>query len=618
MCGINGFTFADEALINRMNDCVKHRGPDGSGVFVDPQISLGHARLAILDLTSAGAQPMSSPDKTVTIVFNGEIYNFQELREDLKKKGYAFHSGTDTEVIIHAYAAWGIDCVKQFNGIFAFALWDKRQEKLFLVRDHVGVKPLYYFQDPSTGSGPVNLIFSSEIKAILAHMAPRQLNLDALNLYFRALYVPAPLTMFQNIFKLEPAHYLSYHQGIVEKVRYWSPGTTPTIPSKADAKEQIAGLLKDSVKRQMISERPVGVFLSGGIDSTAVLGMARENTVHTLKTFSVGFDVAPEKFNADLALARKTSQLLGTDHQELIVTGQDCARYLPEVIYHMDEPVANGTQVATYLLSKFARQHIVVALGGDGGDELFGGYERYRLSQLVSFYQRLPALTRSLVSSLSSVLPKNFRQEVGKMDIPAGARRYASFLFQKEEDIGHFLSGEANRLRITTDFFQNQYFSSPTRDPENDLMWADLQSWLPDESLIRSDKLSMAFALEQRVPILDYRLVELSRRIPSSLKLQGNTKGLFREAVSPYLPEHILREPKRGWTTPASHWLRTDLEPLMRTVLDPAYNPGVSDLFRFDEINHLYEEHKAVRAYHMNLLWAFLTFQLWYHRFLYA
>lgn len=593
-----------------MNEKTKHRGPDGTDFFVDTDVSLGHNRLAILDLTPLGRQPMWNHDKTVAIVFNGEIYNFQELKNELVKKGHTFRGASDTEVIIQAYDAFGIDCVKRFNGIFAFALWDTKKKSLYLVRDHVGVKPLYYYWHDG------KLIFSSEIKAILEHPIERKLHLGALNIYLRTLYVPAPLTMFEHIQKVEPGTYLEYHGHTLEETRYWQPSLVPTTANKVEILEQIRALMGDSVKRQLLSERPVGVFLSGGIDSTTVLGLAAEHTGTPVKTYAVGFDVAPEKFNADLRLAKKTSDHYGTDHHELIVTGADCVRYFEDVVYHMDEPVANGTQIATFLLSKFAREEIVVALGGDGGDELFGGYERYRLSSMVSFYQRrIPILTQSFFVNLMAKLPPSFREEAEKMTTVAGAPRLLSFMAQKESDIARIIQETVNNTNITPTLFE-RYFHDRTIDAENALMWADIRSWLPDESLVRSDKLSMAWGLEQRVPILDYRLVELSLTIPSQWKLKGSAKGLFKEAMRSYIPDYLLGEPKRGWTSPASEWLRTSLKPLATDVLSKGYNAGTSDLFQWSDIQKMLSDHVEKRAYHMNVLWALITFQLWYKRFM--
>jgi asparagine synthase (glutamine-hydrolysing) len=604
MCGISGFTWEDKSAIQRMNALLKHRGPDSEGVYTAPEVSLGHTRLAIVDLSPRGAQPMASDDGAIAVSFNGEIYNFQELRAELEQKGHAFRSESDTEVILRAYEAYGIDCVKKFNGIFAIALWDGRQKKLYLIRDHIGVKPLYYFWDSH------RLIFASEIKAILSHDIPRAVDGESVNIYFRMLYVPAPRTMFRHIFKVEPGSYLAYDGKTIAMHRYWRPPAAPRIGSRDEAVRSIRVLLKDSVKRQLISERPVGVFLSGGVDSTAVLGMAHEVLGAGVQTFSAGFDVLPEKFNADLTLARKTSKHYGTRHHELIITGADCAEHLPAVVASMDEPVANATQVATYLLSRFARNDIVVALGGDGGDELFGGYERYRLSAWVSRVRKVPGA--AFLAGVAGARGEKFT-------LPPGADRYLAFMAQKERDVSRVMARGSNDGSVLRRAYAEQYFSEQTDDAENDLMWADVRSWLPDESLVRSDKLSMAVALEQRVPILDYRLVELSRRIPSAWKFSAfETKTLFKEAVAAYLPPHLAHQPKRGWFSPASAWLRGPVRPLMEEVLSDGFAPGSEEFLDLPEIRRMFADHLAVRSYHMQLLWAALTFRLWYRHFIYG
>lgn len=603
MCGINGFNWSDQEAIAAMNKKIKHRGPDDDGYFVDGDMSLGNTRLAIIDLSPRGHQPMMNDDKTIVLVFNGEIYNFQDIRGELEKGGRKFRSGSDSEVIIRAYEAYGIECVKKFNGIFAFALWDKKKQQLFIARDHLGVKPLYYYWDGQ------KLIFSSEIKAMLLHQIPRRLNIDALNIYFRTLYVPAPLTMFEGIKKLEPGSYLVYKNNQIEIKKYWEPSDFSDI-SQADAMKEISRLVKDAVRLQLISDRPVGIFLSGGIDSSIVTGIAAEQVSHTLKTFSVGYDFLPEKFNADLELARQTSRHYGTDHHELIVTGKDCREHFENVIYHMDEPVANATEVATYLLSRLTKDHVPVVLGGDGGDELFGGYERYRYSQMISRFQKISG---GLLTPFLKNVPYRFRS-LSKFAIQPGADRLLAFMAQKEVDVNRILLHPD--VDITRRFYHEHYFSSPIGDPEKAFMWADVRSWLVDESLLRSDKMSMAFGVEQRVPLLDYRLLELSLRIPTSYKIRrGDKKWILKQAMRKYIPPHVWGQPKRGWFSPASHWMRTALKDMAFEVFSPKYNPELIPVFNFDGIRTMFDDHVERRAYHMNLLWALLTFQIWYRRF---
>lgn len=620
MCGINGFNFADAQLIQQMNRIVKHRGPDDDGVFVDDGVSLGNVRLAVLDLSPLGHQPMFSRDDRYVLVYNGEIYNFQEIRRTMEVRGHVFQSQSDSEVILAAYQEYGADCLQKFNGMFAFAIWDRRERALFLARDRVGVKPLYYYYDNHQ-----RFIFSSEIKAILQHAVPRTLDRQAFNIYWRMLYVPAPLTMFKEIKKLAPGSYLVVKDGAVSVAEYWQPDNFSDLTDRAEAESAIRTLLKDSVRLRLISDRPVGIFLSGGIDSTIITGLVSERAKSTVKTFSVAYDVAPEKFNADAALARRTAAHYHTDHHEFLVTGKDAAQYIEPVIYHLDEPVANATQIATYLLSKYSREQVVVALGGDGGDELFGGYERYRLSRFITRYQRLPAFLRARVGEPLLSMVKEKRPSLAKLNLPAGVSRYLAFMAQKEAEVSRVLRPEANDPLVTEKFYRDHYFTSlkgagltaGPSDPEKQLMLADVRSWLVDESLMRTDKMTMAWGLEQRVPILDYRLVELSLRIPTRWKIKGGQgKHILRAAMKDYLPPHVLSEPKRGWFSPTSAWFRGELKSLTYEVLSPSYNEGLGELFDFDSIRTMLTDHIELRAYHMNLLWAMVTFQIWWRKFM--
>src|SRR3989344_3135329 len=555
MCGINGFNFSSEELIRKMNNKIKHRGPDGDGIFVCDNISLGHTRLAIIDLSDKASQPMFSTDDSLVLVFNGEIYNFQDIRKDLKSKGYKFLSDSDSEVIINSYKEYGVECLQKFNGIFSFAIFDKSDKSIFLARDRVGVKPLYYYYDND------KFIFSSEIKSILEHGIERKINTDALNIYFRTLYVPAPLTMFDGINKLESGSYLVYKDNKLTKEKYWEPKDFANIEDKKEAISQIRNLMKDSVRLQLISDRPVGVFLSGGIDSTVITGLVSEITKSKVKTFSANYDVKVNKFNIDADLAKRTSEYYKTDHTEIEITGSDARDNLFDVIEHMDEPVANATQIATYILSKRTSQEVVVVLGGDGGDELFGGYERYRMSKLISNYQKIPSFLRVSFGNLFINLFKHKNKSLAKLNLPADEKRYLSFMAQEEKDISLFLKNKYSNYLSVEKIYRENYFNNKIEDFEKQFMWADIRSWLVDESLIRSDKMSMAYGLEQRVPILDHRLVELSLKIPTKWKIKGkNTKAIFKEAMSKYIPDYILNQPKRGWFSPVSEWLRTDMK----------------------------------------------------------
>lgn len=611
MCGINGFTFRDEQLIRQMNDRIKHRGPDGDGVFVDGSISLGHRRLSIIDLSERGAQPMFSADKTKVLVFNGEIYNFQSLRDELKKQGYQFHSDTDSEVILYAYEQYGRDCVKHFNGIFAFAIWDQKTQELFLARDQVGVKPLYYYWNPDEDE---RFVFSSELKSLLVHNLKKKINTEALNIYFHMLYVPAPLTMLENIFKLEPGTWLVYKQGKVEKQKYWHLEEGEFL-SREQATQELSKLVHESVRLQMISDRPLGVFLSGGIDSTIITGIAQKISSQPLKTFSVAYDITGDKFNADSSLAQKTSKYFGTDHHEYVVTGKYACENLEDVIYHMDEPVANATQIATYFLSKMTREHVVVTLGGDGGDELFGGYERYLLSRYISIYQSLPPFVKKGALPFLQILQKKY-PTLSKFYLEPGVNRYLSFMAQKEKDVSRIVKEQVFSSDAAKNFYSDHYFQDKFTDPELQFMIADISSWLPDESLLRSDKMSMAFGIEQRVPFLDSRLVELSTRIRTKDKIQGkNKKAILKDALKEYIPDYILEQPKRGWFSPTSQWMRTDLKELSQSILRPEY-ADTSEWIDFSNVAHMFDSHVNQKEYQMNLLWATITFQIWYRHFM--
>ncbi|OGH70083.1 MAG: asparagine synthase (glutamine-hydrolyzing) [Candidatus Magasanikbacteria bacterium RIFCSPHIGHO2_01_FULL_47_8] len=617
MCGINGFNFKNEDLILKMNQATSHRGPDETAVWCADEISFGHNRLAIIDLSPRGAQPMWDAARELVIIFNGEIYNFQELRDELKNK-YTFSSASDTEVMLYAYREWGKDCVKKFNGIFAFAIWDTRAKKLFIARDPLGIKPLYYFYDGK------QFIFSSEIKAILEHCIPREVNREAFNLYFQLLYIPEPHTMFQGIKKLPPASYLELnHDGKIQIEKYWQVNDFSDVSSYHDTKNEIKKLFKDSVRRQLISDRPVGVFLSGGIDSTAMLGAVSEFHSGKVKTFSVGFKDSqnPKKFNADFFLAQKTARHYDTDHHELLIGPEDIKNNLEKIARHLDEPNFNPTAGAIFLLSKMAKEKVAVVLGGDGGDELFGGYPRYYYSRLLSYYQVLPQLMRSGVDSLVRLL--NHSNLADRLNL-TGANRVLAFLAQKEGLLKRAISPDIYQAELAGNFLTNKYFGNklPTHDFEKYFMDIDREGWLVDESLMRTDKMTMAAGLEERVPILDYRLVALSAKIPTSWKFsvwnqtpstfQG--KQIWRDAIRDYLPTHIINEQKRGWFTPMAKWLRGEFKDTVSEILSPQ-NLN-SEFFNADEVQKIWQDHLSGKQYNLNIIWAIVMWQLWYNQFI--
>ncbi|MBI2443835.1 MAG: asparagine synthase (glutamine-hydrolyzing) [Candidatus Magasanikbacteria bacterium] len=618
MCAINGFTFADRQKIEEMNRRTRHRGPDQTNCWVGEGISLGHNRLAIIDLSERGAQPMWDAAGEICIVYNGELYNFQELRRALEPK-YQFRSASDTEVALYAYREYGRDCLAKFNGIFAFAIWDARSRELWLARDPGGVNPLYYFWDGQ------RLIFSSEIKAILAHDIPRAVDREAFSLFFELLYVPAPHTMFLGIKKLPPAHYLRWQEGEGIKVeRYWQITDWSTLTDPAETVGRLRDLFRNAVRDQLVSDRPVGIFLSGGLDSTAVLGAVAERGGGKIKTYSVGFRASrdEEKFNTDFRLARQTARWYGADHHELLVGPDDLARELPAIVWHLDEPNANATAAAIFLLARLAKQSVAVVLGGDGGDELFGGYPRYYYSALIERFQKLPGGAQTIVRRLFSAC--GYQKTADKLGLPPTMARAVAFLCQKEQALAPLLNREQYHSGAASSLLAAQ-FPLPPYIKQDFVRWfqqLDRGSWLPDESLLRSNKLTMSSGLEPRVPILDIRLVELAAKIPSRWQIKvGRTipgsfvgKHLWRQAIDSYLPPAVKRQPKRGWFTPTAKWLRQEsLRSTVNSILSP--DRLAAEWFNGDAVRQIWREHLA-GGYHLNTIWSVVMWQLWYEKFI--
>lgn len=606
MCAINGFNFFSRELILAMNRITAHRGPDYTDCWLDDDVSFGHNRLSIIDLSSSASQPMCSHDGNLVIVFNGEIYNFLELKKELEP-AHPFYTKSDTEVILAAYEKWGADCVKRFNGIFAFAIWDKEQKQLFLARDHVGVKPLYYFWDGR------RFIFSSEIKAILEHDVPRILNKEAFNHYLRVLYVPEPLTMFEGILKMPPATYAILKDNKFSMRKYWDVvnDSSASDVSPREVIEKIRNKVYQAVSRQLISDRPVGVYLSGGIDSSVVLdSMSRIRK--NIKTFSVGFDLneseGRDKFNRDFYLAKKTAQHYGTDHHQILLRASGVVDFFDKAIWHMDEPISKPTAIAMMKIAQEAKKSVAVVLGGDGGDELFGGYDRYRWSLCSSYYHRVPVFLRRLFNDF---------QSLKKLNVAPGIDRYALFMFQKNGILSQVVSPRFLD-NSTFGFFQKKYFSQLFPERFEDLMMeVDRKSWLVDDSLVLTDKMTMSSGLECRVPLVDKEVVEFV--CPLSLKHKVNlfhTKVAFKEAFRGYIPDFLYKEPKRGWYAPGAKWLRRpDVFDMVNGVLNPLYYEEMAPLFRWDEVQKVLFNHMSKEVYNLTILWALLTFQVWARRF---
>jgi asparagine synthase (glutamine-hydrolysing) len=582
---------------------------------------LGMCRLSIIDL-EGGQQPIWNEDRTMAIIYNGELYNFLDLRPVLESRGHSFKTRSDTEVVLHAYEEWGAACLKRFNGMFAFAIWDERSQVLFLARDRVGEKPLYYYRDST------RLVFASEIKAMLTgYNLPRQLNPQGLANYLAVGHSMAPVTIYRNIFKLPPAHYLQTSPGSTdfELVEYWDVGDEFALREQSGLNEpeyarRILDLLDDSVCRRMIADVPVGAFLSGGIDSSAIVALMKRHATGPLKTFSLGFDTGGA-YN-ELSDARRVADFLGTDHYELQVAHTDMVKALRTLVYHYDEPFGDAAGFPVYLLSQFARQQVKVVLTGDGGDELFGGYRRYAADQLAPYYQQLPALlTTNWLPTIAGRLPRlrRIKRTLNTLPISNPGRRYAAWLT--------VFSNEMQAELLQTEIYADvenydplgsypQYYATlngtTAADHLNRLMYIDLKTWLADAYMEKVDKATMACSLEARLPLLDHRLVELAFQIPANYKIKGwSTKRILKRAVRQLLPPGVLRKPKHGFAVPIDPWFRGELKNFTFEVLLDQRSRS-QGYFNRPVIERLWRDHVEGKQVRDNQLWLLLNFELWH------
>jgi len=617
MCGINGFNFLDKKLIHNMNELTKHRGPDDSGVFLDDNFSLGHNRLSIIDLSKNATQPMLDNDKNLVLVFNGEIYNFLELKKELGVF-YNFRTNSDSEVILAGYKKWGKECVKKFNGIFSFAILNREKKELFLARDQLGIKPLYYYHSNN------KFIFSSEIKAILTHRdIEKVLDKKALNIYFRLLYIPEPLTPWQNIFKLPPAHYLFVKNNQIFIEKYWSVENFDSFKDKKLAIDAVQKQFKKTVKKQLISDKPLGLYLSGGVDSTALLGVMSELMSKPVKTFSVGFDIKEQanKYNADFILANKTAKHFNSEHHKVILRAIDVKETMDKIVWHMDDLTSNHTQAPMFMLSNFVKSEVDVVLSGDGGDELFTGYDRYYLNYILDRFQLIPEFMRNNFFAQQSFKLFNKNTLYKKINMPQGAERWLAFMSQKEDVVGKFLNRDFNQNTQTLDFVKNKFFDNNTINYKMSstklLQYLDIKTWLLDDALNRSDRMSMAHSVEQRVPFLDKDMVELAMSIPSKFNINNGHSGkeVLKQALNDYIPSYIYNQPKRGFFSPMAKWLRSDLNDWAYEILSPNYNKSAKEFFNFKEIKIILDKHMSGEEYALNTIWSLINFQIWYKLF---
>jgi asparagine synthase (glutamine-hydrolysing) len=627
MCGIYGHLTTAELSVRRAEegtDLLSHRGPDERGTAPLGNVFLGMRRLSIIDL-SGGRQPIWNEDQTCCIVYNGELYNFHDLKPELESRGHLFRTRSDTEVVLHAYEEWGPDCLRRFNGMFAFAIWNQRANCLFLARDRIGEKPLYYYQDSD------RLIFASEIKAILADpVVPRRLNPRGLANFLCFGHAVAPETIYQGIYKLLPGHYLIARDAQVCTSRYWEVGDEPqlsvgSILTEAEYAERILSLLDDSVRRRMVADVPVGAFLSGGVDSSAIAALMNRHASGPVRTFSLGFNIGGAYYN-ELSGAHVVAKHLGTEHYELHAEHVDLIQTLRGLVYHYDEPFADAAAFPLYLLSRFARDHVKVVLSGDGGDELFGGYRRYALDRFASFYQRLPvALTEKLIPALAGNLPRLRRTKrfFHTLCLVDPARRYASWLSVFTPEMQADLLGADLRAAIACHDPArpyHRYYHALNRNTASDhlnrLMYVDLKTLLVDGYMEKVDKATMACSLEARVPLLDHRLVELAFQIPGRFKISGGSlKRILKLAVRDLLPVSVLRKPKHGFAVPLDPWFRSELKDFSFEVLLDGRTRR-RGYFNTDYIERLWREHVGGRHVWTDHLWALLNFELWHRVYL--
>lgn len=627
MCGIAGKLNFDpahpvgEAVIRRMNAVQAHRGPDGEGVWLNGPIGLGHRRLAIVDLSPAGHQPMGNEDGTVWLVCNGEIYNHPTLRADLERRGHRYRSASDNETILHLYEEYGQDCVHHLRGMFAFALWDGRRRCLLLARDRFGQKPLLYAETPD------GLAFASELKALLQDPAVSgEVDEVALHHYLTYGYIPAPQTAFLGIRKLPAASILLWQDGRVTIERYWMLRYTPKLEiGEEEAVERLLTLLREATRLQLMSDVPLGAFLSGGIDSSAVVAMMAEVMSEPVKTFSIGFD---EQSFSELPYARQVAERYATEHHEFTVT-PDAVAVLPELIWAYGEPYADSSALPTYYVARETRRYVTVALNGDGGDEAFAGYERYVAARLDTRYTRIPRwLREGIVAPLARRLPESTRRRdylryFKRLALAAEAspeRRYARWMTLMDNAAKERLYTPDFRAQIagidSLSILEQAFAAADSADDIERAQFADIQVYLPEDLLVKVDIAAMRHALEGRSPFLDHELAEFAARLPAHYKLRGRTtKYILKRALRDYLPASILRRPKQGFALPVGHWFRHELRQAAYAVLlDPrTLRRGILD---GGAVRALLDEHVSGQANHGGRIWELLFLELWFRTYI--
>jgi len=626
ICGIYNFDgqMVDKELLQKMNNTLIHRGPDGEGYFIDSNIGLGHRRLSIIDL-EGGKQPMGNEDGSIQVVFNGEIYNFLELKKDLEGKGYHFRTRSDTETIIYGYEEWGEDFIQKLRGMFAIVLWDSRRRKLLLIRDRVGKKPLYYYL------GKDRILFASEIKALISDKRiPREIDPVALDSYLSFGYVPSPLSIFRAIRKLPPAHIAVCRPSDFSVRPYWhlDMGKEASPQSEEEILEDLRALFDEAVRLRLTSDVPLGAFLSGGVDSSAVVAsMAGLTGEERVKTATIGFS---EKRFDEMEYARIVAGQYQTDHTEFVVN-PDALKVLENIVWHLDEPFADASAIPTYYVSKMAREKVTVALSGDGGDEIFAGYiNRYYMNRLEgSIRKKLPSfLRKTILGPLGEIYPR-----VDYLPRPFRLKRFLSNLSHSFEqayfrDMSFYFLPEMKKKlyrpefqRAVKDFnafdiLGDHFRVNQNSDSTSRVQYVDIKTYLPEDILVKVDRMSMAHSLEVRAPILDHKLIEYVGGLPSNLKLKGKeSKYIFKKMLEDRLPPNILYRKKQGFSIPLASWLRNEMRGFVEETLFSTQN-GLSTFFNLKYIEDMWRRHLSSRQDYAYPMWGIMMFSLWQQKFL--
>jgi asparagine synthase (glutamine-hydrolysing) len=623
ICGISGNFNRPDDVIQQMLKNIHHRGPDDQGVFIDKGLALGARRLSIIDLKN-GHQPMSNEDNSIWIVFNGEIYNFLELRRELEKKGHVFKTYSDTEVILHLYEDYDLDCVNKLNGMFVFCIWDKRLSRLILARDRFGIKPLYYTITKNI------LVFASELKSILCFPGiKREIEPFALDNYLSLGYTPTVKTIFRNIYKLPPAHTLVFKDGHVDIKKYWELEfkENAEVKNEHEAADRLSYLLKKAIKRHLISDVPLGIYLSGGIDSSSIVALSGDFLRSKIKTFSIGFN---ETSFDESRYSAEVSRLFNTEHRHRVFGSDDVIRILPEVTRMLDEPFADPSILPTYILSKFSRDHVTVALSGDGGDEIFAGYPTYQAHAFMRYYEKVPYfIKRRIIEALVNNMPVSYdnfsldfaaKSFITGSDIYNPIERHARWMgtFSKDDKKYLYNSDWVGKKIVSADNPRTHSFSRLNKKTNilNLVQKLDIDNYLEGDLLVKTDRASMMNSQEVRLPYLDHELVSFMLSTPPYLRLKRfRTKYILKRTMKRCLPSNILNRRKKGFGIPVAYWIKKELKDHILSVLteDRIKRQG---LFNHSYIKKILKEHLENKLDNSKKIWSLFMFELWYMRYI--